>query len=49
MKRYKKYLLWDFDNTLAYRKGMWTQTIYELLQEEGITSIKLEELKNLRS
>ena len=45
MKMYKKYLLWDFDNTLAYRKGMWTQTIYELLQEEGITSIKLEDIR----
>jgi len=40
----KKYLLWDFDNTLAYRDGMWTQTIYELLQEEGMAAIKLEDI-----
>lgn len=28
-----KYLLWDFDHTLAYRDGMWTQTIYDLLNK----------------
>ena len=26
-----KYLLWDFDNTLAYRDGMWSSTIHNLL------------------
>jgi putative hydrolase of the HAD superfamily len=43
----KKYLLWDFDNTLAYRDGMWSQTIYDLLQEYGYSSIKLEDIRPL--
>ncbi|MCC4767505.1 HAD-IA family hydrolase [Methanosarcina sp. DH1] len=43
----KKYLLWDFDNTLAYRDGMWGQTIYDLLQEHGYGSIKLEDIRPL--
>lgn len=29
----KKYILWDFDCTLAYRDGKWTQTLFELLQK----------------
>ncbi|AKB36171.1 hypothetical protein MSSAC_1581 [Methanosarcina siciliae C2J] len=41
----KKYLLWDFDNTLAYRDGMWGQTIYFLLQEYGYHSVELEDIK----
>jgi putative hydrolase of the HAD superfamily len=40
----KKYLLWDFDNTLAYRDGMWSQTILELLQESGFDTILLEDI-----
>ncbi|AKB43940.1 HAD family hydrolase [Methanosarcina vacuolata] len=44
---HKKYLLWDFDNTLAYRDGMWGQTIYDLLQEHGYGSIKLEDIRPL--
>ncbi len=43
----KKYLLWDFDNTLAYRDGMWGQTIYDLLQEYGYSSIRLEDIHSL--
>ena len=43
----KKYLLWDFDNTLAYRDGMWGQTIYDLLQEYGYSSIRLEDIRPL--
>ncbi|AKJ38261.1 hypothetical protein [Methanosarcina barkeri] len=42
-----KYLLWDFDNTLAYRDGMWGQTIYDLLQEYGYRSIRLEDIRPL--
>jgi putative hydrolase of the HAD superfamily len=33
-------LIFDFDNTLAYRDGMWTATIYEILQENGYDKIK---------
>lgn len=43
----KKYLLWDFDNTLAYRDGMWGQTIYALLQEYGYSNIRLEDIRPL--
>ncbi|TCT17211.1 putative hydrolase of the HAD superfamily [Natranaerovirga pectinivora] len=25
-------LIWDFDNTLAYRDGMWTKSLYEVLK-----------------
>jgi len=31
--------MWDFDYTLAYRNGMWTQTIMDLIVEERISSI----------
>lgn len=40
-----KYLLWDFDNTLAYRDGMWSATIYELLVENGYNELKYEEIR----
>jgi putative hydrolase of the HAD superfamily len=39
-----KYLIWDFDNTLAYREGMWGSTIFELLIEHGYSSIKLDDI-----
>ncbi len=29
-----KVILWDFDGTLAYREGMWTGTLIEILQAE---------------
>ncbi len=41
----KKYLLWDFDNTLAYRDGMWSQTIHSLLQENSYKDISLEDIR----
>jgi putative hydrolase of the HAD superfamily len=28
-------LLWDFDNTLAYRNGMWTQSVSNVLNRNG--------------
>lgn len=28
-------LVWDFDNTLAYRKGMWTQSLMNILSRNG--------------
>jgi putative hydrolase of the HAD superfamily len=27
------YLLWDFDGTLAYRHGMWSGTLVEILRQ----------------
>lgn len=40
-----KYLLWDFDNTLAYRDGMWCNTIYELLNEHGYNNLNMEDIR----
>lgn len=40
-----KYLLWDFDNTLAYRDGRWSDTICELLNENGYNNVKLEDIQ----
>ncbi|EPR12329.1 HAD family hydrolase [Ruminiclostridium papyrosolvens] len=41
----KKYILWDFDNTLAYRNGMWGQVIYDLLREFGYKDVTLNDIK----
>jgi putative hydrolase of the HAD superfamily len=41
----KKYLLWDFDNTLAYRNGMWSQIIYDLINENGIHDVHLDDIR----
>lgn len=38
----KKVLLFDFDGTLAYRDGMWTATIHELLRTHGYHGIDSE-------
>lgn len=40
-----KYILWDFDGTLAYRDGMWTDTLFCVLQNNGIVTIKKEDLR----
>jgi phosphoglycolate phosphatase-like HAD superfamily hydrolase len=29
-----KYLIWDFDGTLAYREGMWSGSLIEVLDRE---------------
>jgi len=29
----KKYILWDFDGTLAYRRGKWSGTLAEIANE----------------
>lgn len=42
----QKYLFWDFDGTLAYRDGMWTQTLFELLGENGQIAIRIEEIRS---
>jgi FMN phosphatase YigB (HAD superfamily) len=31
-----KYLLWDFDGTLAYRPGQWTDTVIAILHRAGL-------------
>ena len=40
-----RYIFWDFDNTLAYRAGMWGQVIYELIHEAGWVEVSLEEIR----
>ena len=41
------YLLWDFDGTLAYRDGMWTDTLLSVLQRNNITHISKEDIRPL--
>jgi putative hydrolase of the HAD superfamily len=31
----KRYLIWDFDGTLAYRLGGWTGALLEVIRREG--------------
>jgi putative hydrolase of the HAD superfamily len=40
-----KYIFWDFDGTLAYRDGMWTDALLCVLVNNGITSIQKEEIR----
>ncbi|MEH2363343.1 HAD family hydrolase [Nostoc sp.] len=40
-----KYLLWDFENTLGYRQGMWSGTLHSILESNGIPNIKLEDIR----
>ena len=42
-----QYLLWDFDGTLAYRDGMWTDTLFSVLQKNKITNITKEDIRPL--
>ncbi|MEH2435929.1 MAG: HAD family hydrolase [Nostoc sp.] len=39
-----KYLLWDFDNTLGYREGMWSGTLHSILISNEIHNIHLEDI-----
>jgi putative hydrolase of the HAD superfamily len=41
-----QYLFWDFDETLGYRDGKWTQTLFDLLQENGQTGIGIDEIRS---
>lgn len=41
-----KYILWDFDETLAYREGKWAQAMAELLEQEADVSIEISEIRN---
>ncbi|MDZ7954136.1 HAD family hydrolase [Nostoc sp. DedQUE09] len=40
-----KYLFWDFDNTLGYRQGMWSETLHSILVLNGIYNIDLEDIR----
>ena len=40
-----KYLLWDFDGTLAYRDGKWSGALHSILVNNGITDITIDTLK----
>jgi putative hydrolase of the HAD superfamily len=40
-----KYLLWDFDGTLAYRDGMWTDALLCVLRKNKIMNIEKEEIR----
>ena len=42
-----QYLLWDFDGTLAYRDGMWTDTLFSVLQKNDIKNIIKEDIRPL--
>jgi len=37
-------LLWDFDETLAYRDGKWTRSMYEILVRNGYNHISEDEV-----
>jgi putative hydrolase of the HAD superfamily len=39
------YILWDFDGTLAYRDGMWTDTLLSVLIKNNIPNIKKEDIR----
>lgn len=41
----EKLLLWDFDWTLAYRDGMWSQSLYDLLLEAGFDSVNYDAVR----
>ncbi|MGF2011957.1 HAD family hydrolase [Nostoc sp. DedVER01b] len=40
-----KYLFWDFDNTLGYRQGMWSETLHSILILNVIYNIDLEDIR----
>jgi putative hydrolase of the HAD superfamily len=41
------YVLWDFDETLAYREGDWAQSIFEVLQQEQMKNIEIKKIDSL--
>ncbi|MEH2149541.1 HAD family hydrolase [Nostoc sp.] len=40
-----KYLFWDFEHTLGYRQGMWSETLHSILILNGIYNIDLEDIR----
>jgi len=43
----EKYLMWDFDHTLAYRDGMWSQTMLDVMNEFSVTDIEKEKIREI--
>ncbi len=41
----KHKLVFDFDQTLAHRDGMWTVTIFELIRENGYIDISQDDIR----
>jgi len=39
------YILLDFDGTLGYREGIWTMTLYSLLEKNGYDYILMEDVR----
>lgn len=37
-------IFWDFDETLGYRDGKWTQTVIDLLADHGITDLTYDDI-----
>lgn len=42
-----KYIMWDFDYTLAYRNGMWTQTMIDIMNEYSIKNIDRDSIREI--
>jgi putative hydrolase of the HAD superfamily len=42
-------ILWDFDGILAYRDGMWSGTLFSVLDKNNIKNISLENIKSYLS
>lgn len=40
-----KILMWDFDNTLAHRDGMWSKTLHDVLKKNGVEYVPLEKIR----
>ena len=38
-------IVWDFDNTLAYRDGMWTRSLYNVLKNNGYDQISEDDIR----
>jgi putative hydrolase of the HAD superfamily len=38
-------IVFDFDNTLAYRDGMWTASIFEILTDNGYHNVDIENIR----
>lgn len=42
-----KYLLWDFDNTLAFRESLWSESLRQVLLKHGIEQFDYEKISPL--
>lgn len=41
-----KQIIWDFDSTLAYRNGMWTQSLCNVLERNGYNEYVYDAIKD---